>query len=169
MGSGKDTLAEILTDQIFSSKIYKLGEDIRKIVDIANPPNKRQKYQEYGQIVREQLGQDVWNKICSQKIKYDKTINDLMFPIIADGRQVNEAEFWKDKGYYVVGIEASISTRYKRLMIRDSACNWSRMFHDTETQAQFVVSQMSDYIVKNNFSLENLKQEAAKIAEIVKN
>ena len=88
MGSGKDSLAEMLVENISNAKIYKLGENIRGIVDAAGTPD-RALYQEYGQMVREVLGPDAWNNICLKKIEADRLVQKFNFPVIADGRQIN--------------------------------------------------------------------------------
>lgn len=154
MGAGKDTLAEMLQQQIFCSRIYKLGEDIRGLVDRAYPEGASRKlYQDYGQSTREALGPDVWNNVCKHKIERDKAETKGLFPIIADGRQLNECEYWHKQGFYVVGITTPIELRYERLVKRDGSCDRERMAHETETQAQFVVTQLADVVIENEAHL----------------
>lgn len=169
MGSGKDTLAAMLRARLCNSKIYKLGEDIRGIVDAAFPPeiNKRKLYQNYGQSVRKELGEDIWNKICKRKIEMDTQMCKFNLGIIADGRQINEYQFWKDLGFYVVGIDAPLKVREKRLIDRDGECDVNRMIHDTELQAQFVTTQLADYKVDNDCTMGFLEHIAEEIANIV--
>lgn len=169
MGSGKDTLAAMILDKINNSKIYKLGEEIRSMVDANNPGGDNRKlYQEYGQKRREVEGIDVWNNSCKRKIEMDSRVEKFKFPVIADGRQLNEAAYWKELGFYVVGITAPSQTRYDRLIERDGSCDITRMTHDTELQAQYVSTQIADYMVENDCSLEYLDYIAEEIAEIVK-
>ena len=172
MGAGKDTLAGMLRERIFCSKIYKLGEDIRGLVDRAYPENVNRKlYQDYGQSTRQSLGIDVWNNVCKNKIDRDQAEYRLLFPIIADGRQLNEHEFWLKQGFYIVGITTPMYMRFGRLLKRDGSCDRERMFHETELQAQFVATQQADYEIDNGAPLSagDLKAAADRIAEIIKN
>lgn len=169
MGSGKDTLAAMLTEKLCTASIYKLGENIRGLVDATAPPyaNRRKLYQEYGQQMRAEQGEDVWNKMCKTKIEADTRFCKFNLPIIADGRQINEYHYWKDWGFYTVGIESPLEMRRERLKVRDGECDVNRMIHDTELQAQFVTTQLADYSVDNDCSLEYLEYIAEEIANIV--
>lgn len=170
MGSGKDTLAEMLQEQMFGSKIYKLGKEIRETVDKACPDvvDKRPLYQDYGQVVRETLGIDAWNNIRSSEIELDKALHNYIIPIIADGRQINEYTYWKEKGFYIVGIEAPPEVRYERLVKRDGVCDRKKMFHDTELQAQYIVTQLADFQINNNYDLDILKCSCEAIIDEIK-
>lgn len=149
-------------------KIFKLGEDIRAIVDTACPnTNNRGLYQAYGQEVRKTLGPDAWNYICNHKIMAAQVHHTDLFPIIADGRQTNECEYWRLKGFLVVGINTAKDIREARLVKRDRVCDKSRMLHDTELQAQFVVTQMADIQICNNSDIEYLNFMAETISDMV--
>ena len=169
MGSGKDTLAAMLEEKIFGSRIYKLGEDIRGFVDkVMEGENNRSQYQDYGQMVRNNLGIDAWNRLCSYKINIDMDHDRVSIPIIADGRQVNEFEYWIERGFITIGLNTRQNKRIDRLIKRDSTCDIERMTHDTELQAQYVVTQMVDMEVCNDLDIEQLKKYAEMIANIIR-
>jgi len=169
MGSGKDTLAAMLEERIFMSKIYKLGEDIRGFVDkIMDGENNRSYYQDYGQMVRTTLIPDAWNRLCSYKIKRDIINDKLNFPIIADGRQVNEFEYWIERGFLTIGINTRQNIRIDRLEKRDGTCEVERLTHGTELQAQYIVTQMADMEIINDLGINQLKKFADMIAAEIK-
>lgn len=169
MGSGKDTLAEMLHERIFMGRIYKLGEDIRGFVDkIMDGENKRSHYQDYGQMVRETLIPDAWNRLCSYKINMDSNNDKMNFPIIADGRQVNEHEYWIKNGFLTIGLNTRQNTRIDRLVKRDGSCDIERMTHGTELQAQYIVTQMVDMEICNDLDINTLKKYADMIANVIR-
>lgn len=169
MGSGKDTLAGMLVEQIPMSKIFKLGEDIRGFVDgVTEGDNNRALYQDYGQSVRKLLGEDSWNIHCNKKIKRDLNKYQILFPIIADGRQLNEFDYWDKQGFLTIGIHVMQEERIRRLFERDGAVDIDRMTHDTELQAQFVATQMANTRISNDLNLTALRSKAQAISESVK-
>lgn len=169
MGSGKDTLAAMLEEKIFGSRIYKLGEDIRGFVDkVMDGENNRSQYQDYGQMVRTTLIPDAWNRLCEYKIKRDIDHDRVSIPLIADGRQVNEYEYWREKGFLTIGLNTRQNKRIDRLIKRDGTCDIERMTHDTELQAQYVVTQLVDMEICNDLEIDQLKKYADMIANVIR-
>lgn len=169
MGSGKDTLAAMLEERIFGSRIYKLGEDIRGFVDkVMDGDNNRAYYQDYGQMVRTNLGPDAWNRLCSYKIIQDIEQDKMNLPIIADGRQENEFDYWIKRGFFTVGINTRQNIRIDRLEKRDGTCDMERLTHGTELQAQYIVTQTVDMEVPNDLGMNELKKYSDMIAKLIR-
>lgn len=156
IASGKDTLADFLVEA-FNYKKLKLGKYIREQVDkLSLQPftDRRNEYQQYGQSCRRIFGYDVWNEATFREIDINLPVNF----IIADGRQVNEYDYWKSKGFFTVGIFADETTRDERVIARDGKSQKEHFNHETETQAGRCV-QKSDFIVNNNGGFEELHEQ----------
>jgi len=179
IGSGKDEVARILTEELGFYKL-KLGKYIREHVDLLaydEEMNKRGLYQDYGQWARKTYGDDVWNNITykeSQQIKeaaYDEmafnhtTHYNVNF-VVADGRQWNEVEFWRKKKYRVVGIYAPYQTRFLRVKDRDGFDQHAFSNHETELSATDIIqSGKCDFVITNEgIDLNMLKAEVIKMA-----
>lgn len=174
MGAGKDELALALRECIPGAAIYKLGGDIRKPIDKLSlyvpeiDENKRSFYQKYGQGLRELIHKDVWNYMTYDHIEMTKitqfTANTM--PVIADGRQMNEFEFWSEKGYLTIGIYASEKIRTSRLLKRDGYVpDESAFTHNTELQAMYIVLNKARISFDNCGNIEDLKKFAKKVSE----
>lgn len=166
MGSGKDEVADILKEYGYTK--VKLGKDIKENVDKYNYNNKptRPLYQQYGQLCRQLFGEDVWNAALAREILKMKAQYKINNFAIADGRQNNEFEFWKARGFITIGIVADADLRDKRIIKRDGTSQKEYFNHSTEIEAMECVKKC-DYIVENNESLSALKIRVKMIANMI--
>jgi dephospho-CoA kinase len=174
MGSGKDTLAELIDAELSRRCVtVKLGEHIRNIVDDVAENDlyvqgfKRQCYQSFGQGARESLGEHVWDYVALSAIDRIIRIEGNTIPIIPDGRQFPELEFWKEHGFLTVGINAPESMRKARLEERDGYVPDDKAFHHVnELQAAYIAENLCEYRRGNVDSLSRLGVYAKEIAII---
>ncbi|MEK5030811.1 AAA family ATPase [Paenibacillus sp. FSL R7-0302] len=177
MGSGKDELADLLKRSIKNSEVYKLGmlcRDIMRIVKVNH--NWIDKERELGQTIADKLreiDQNIMNDYvlslifehsnCDpSKNKSDTLTNQLgnenIFPIVCGGRTKEDLNYWRKKGFIVVGIKTDERTRKERLKKRNDEKNYEKDFeHITELEAKEIVSQDCDYCFSNDDSLEDLE------------
>jgi len=155
MGSGKDTVADTL-HELADYRTLKLGRWIREHVDLLyydeTPDRKRQLYQEYGQWARKNYGPDVWNVATLNSMSMlAGAFSSAPYPfVIADGRQVNEVEFWKKRGFHVVGVQADPFVRALRLRGRDGFNQETAFKHETEISAQYIMDNgLCDSMIDN--------------------
>jgi dephospho-CoA kinase len=166
MGSGKDTVADMLREYGYTTA--KIGKYIRENVDKYNYAfeNKRPLYQQYGQMCRQLFGENVWNETLKNDIKILSVQHGISNFAIADGRQLNEFEYWKSRGFLTVGILADANIRDKRLIERDGISQKQYFDHQTEIEAMECIQRCS-YIVNNNESFEFLKAQIDMIVKMI--
>ncbi|PTY92974.1 dephospho-CoA kinase [Heyndrickxia sporothermodurans] len=178
MGAGKDILADILSD-VLGAYVVKLGRRIREDVDhiyglLPDGPNKRKLYQDYGEGMRQIFGEDVWNLILHDNIKYG--IEKGHSHIIADGRQEHELKYWTKLGFVPIGITADEEIRIQRLKNRDGFDQSSTFDHITEKAVRNIVQKIEKelepageaFLIRNNGTIDELKSQAIKIAMQIK-
>ncbi|ALB45988.1 AAA family ATPase [Clostridium beijerinckii] len=148
MGSGKDTLAEQISNLRTNAHIYNMGALCREIMNIAkvNPKwvdNERSLGQDIADKLRE-VDKNIFGDYILSKIflrwqeKYGfncgyisgdeyngKVLNHLSkirkneLSIISGGRTIDDFRYWKEKKYLIVGIKISDRVRLNRLTLRD--------------------------------------------------
>lgn len=149
MGSGKDVLGEAIINRLDVATVFKLGKYIRKLGDLFG--GAREDYQNIGEGMREKVSIDIWNKVTETEIRMALIADPSMYPMICDGRQTHEFEYWHDKGFLTVGVSAPIKVRKRRLKDRDGYLPSPHAFvHDTEIRAHYVATQMCEILVKND-------------------
>jgi dephospho-CoA kinase len=170
MGAGKDETAKVLEDT-FQYIVMKLGKYIRKDCNKRNYRNmdERQLYQDYGQMCRKLFGEDVWNEVLKEDINswniiYKKIEKRELDFIIADGRQLNEFDYWTSKGFVTIGVYADEEIRKERLIKRDGKDQSQYFLHETELQAAECVKKCQ-YIIENNGTLDELREKVLEIAK----
>lgn len=170
IGAGKDTVAEILRE-LTGGKIVKLGKKIHEQVDEYYPllpegTNKRKLFQDYGERMRDVFGQDIWNYVLHNEIRYGLAIGQSY--IIADARQVKEYVYWKDRGFIPVGLKADAETRMNRVIGRDGFDQKANFNHYTEINARKIINEIQEktpqFIIQNDGSLNTLRK---RIEELV--
>ncbi|WP_040212712.1 hypothetical protein [Clostridium polynesiense] len=192
MGSGKDTLADMISFYNKDIKKYGLGDIIRSmkpVLRVSPEWNGRERgfYQSVADKLRE-IDKNILNKYCLSKMFSDYTKEDLkeikeeteyediihnlklingeFLPMIVGGRTYDDYDYWKNIGFMVVGIKTDRNLRMERLIVRDGeeVARKSDPNHNTEKNVADIVEK-SDYIVKNDGTLEDLKKEAEKLVE----
>jgi dephospho-CoA kinase len=151
MGSGKTTVANYLCDNYRFTK-FSLGKKIHEESKLHGNET-REEMQNYGQMMREIFGINVW---CDYVFNQSKSIYKT---ILDDGRQVNEFFYFLEKGYLPVGIVADINIRLERLKKRvDYEIDSKTFNHDTEIQASQCIERC-DIKIYNNGSYTDLVHE----------
>lgn len=163
MRSGKDTVADILVNEYNFTKIS-FGEGIRKIIEEFFPESlskgkPRHHYQFIGQELRK-LNKDVWinnmlkraENIRIQNLIYTGNSTDF---VVADGRQLNEAERLREEGYTIILVVADEITRIERMEKLNDDYTLDMLRHETEQQVDLIEP---DYVLLNTDSVDGLKR-----------
>lgn len=192
MGSGKDTLADMMIQSDKRIRKYGLGDIIRLIkkASLVVPEwngrertymqNTADKLREIDinilnqYALSEMLGENLGKFTLSEenyrkeldsyflKIREEKNI----IPMIVGGRTEADFEFWKDAGFATVGITISDETRKRRLLERDgleTAVN-SDSTHNTERDVAEIVKKCR-FRADNDGTLEDLHMEAERLTQ----
>lgn len=82
--------------------------------------------------------------------------------IVVGGRTMEDLEYWKSKNFLIVGVKVSEDIRKARLITRDGerVAKNSSSTHNTEVDVPRIVDNLSDEIIYNDGTLEDLKKEA---------
>ena len=193
MGSGKDTLADQIIEQDQRIKKYGLGDIIRLIkkVTLVDPVwfgDERTFMQLAADKLRE-IDLDILNhfalakmleenlsEISLSKDHYREDLDGLFhkirqesntIPMIVGGRTWKDYEYWTSRGFLDVGILVDGHKRIDRLTVRDGdeIAQKSNSAHNTEKDVRDIIDQCA-VKVDNNGSLEDLKQEAARVVSL---
>lgn len=116
--SGKGEVANYLKSKGFL--YYSLSDVIRDKATKRNIEHSRYNLIKLGNELREKFGADYLAKQINNKIKQQLKINKNQNFIIDSIRSPYEAkEFMKNKDFILIGIDASIEIRFKRLLARN--------------------------------------------------
>lgn len=193
MGSGKDTLADLMMEAEPRVKKYGLGDAMRYMSRIATVDpqwfdNQRTFMQQMADKMRE-IDPDVFNQFALATMlmenlpdydlrgqDYDAILKDHfkqihqrgVLPIIVGGRTWMDYDFWKDRRFLTVGIDIDRQVRLDRLRQRDgdAVALKSDGAHNTERDVYDII-QKCQVKADNNGDLENLRQEAQRILELL--
>lgn len=85
--------------------------------------------------------------------------------IIVGGRTLQDLEYWRDKNFLIVGVKISEEIRRNRLVQRDGerVVKNSSSKHNTEVDVAYIVNDLSDEIIYNDGTLDDLKKEAVEL------
>lgn len=193
MGSGKDTLADLITEQDQRIKKYGLGDIIRLIkkVTLVDPAwfgDERSFMQLAADKLRE-IDMDILNHFALAKMLEDNLTEitltkenyrqdlDRLFrkikeeantiPMIVGGRTWKDYDYWTSRGFLAVGIVVDAEKRIDRLTERDGEeiAGKSNSAHNTEKDVQAIIDKC-EVKVDNNGTLESLKHEAARVIRL---
>lgn len=153
MRTGKDTVADLLIND-HDFKKYSLATGIGEIIykyfpnawDNGKP---RHHYQHIGQQLRE-LDKNVWINYLLSSVERD----GVERVVVADGRQVNEADALRKEGYLIVLVKTEEETRIKRILESGDNFNPEQLNHETEQQVDKITP---DVVIRNDGTLEDLK------------
>jgi len=112
--------------------------------------------------MRKIFDENIWNELLWSGVRDTDCIK-----IIADGRQVNEYNFWvNERGYIPIGIITNDEIRKNRLISRDGY-DQSELFDNIpDNQVDDVINRIRDentgYIIYNNGNFEDLYKEVEK-------
>lgn len=193
MGSGKDTLADLIIEADPDFSKYGLGDIIRvlKKVSLVDPNwlgNERTFMQTTADKLRE-IDKDLLNHYALAdmllehlgdfkltKENYREDLNGIfqrireeahVIPLIVGGRTWKDYEYWTKRGFLSVGIVVDPEIRLRRLTRRDGTeiASRSNAAHNTEKDVGEIIRKC-EITVDNNHGLEELKQEAGRLVEI---
>ena len=193
MGSGKDTLADLVIEADHRIKKYGLGDIIRLIkkVTLVDPVwfgDERTFMQLAADKLRE-IDMDILNHFALAKMleenladfkltkeNYREDLDGLFrkirleadtIPMIVGGRTWKDYDYWTKRGFLAVGILVDAEKRILRLTERDGeeVAQKSNSAHNTEKDVRNIIDRC-EIKVDNNGSLEALKSEAARLANL---
>jgi len=157
--SGKDTLAKILLEKLSGYRRIGIGDAIkleygkRNNLSFEQIEQNKSKYRqdliELGNYGRN-IDEDFWLKNLAG---FDKII-------VPDVRVSHEADFFKDRGAFLVRVESDYDNRSKRGTIVNN---------DDYTETALDDYPFFNIIVENNSSYEDLKKEADKVINLFLN
>ena len=134
MGSGKSTIAKYLCENYGYNK-FSLGEKIHSECKLYKMHD-REHLQKYGQMMRKIFNENIW---CDYLISRSKGIDKI---VIDDARQLNEYDYFIEKGYLPIAVIANEELRLERLQKRvDYMINPKTFKHETELQAMQCVNK----------------------------
>jgi dephospho-CoA kinase len=164
MGSGKDTLADILI--LHGFKKYEYSDVIKEELDKANMKPTRENLRNMGNVMRERYGPDVLSKKIYEKILSDKVENVIVCGIM----NIGEVEFFKRmEGFKLVWVEAEEETRKRRVIERDLTKdpNTGEEFKDMDNKELSTgigeIMEMADFVIINNGTVEELEKKAREV------
>lgn len=178
MRSGKNTVADILSSQ-YNFKQYAFGTGIGEIIDKFYPNARangkpRQHYQHIGQELRK-LDEDVWINYLLKTISCDYVTqafgsvwskNIEFKAVVTDGRQVNEAEALREKGYIIVKVVAPDEVRLHRMSVLKDNMSPANLTHETELQLDSITA---DYTINNDGTYADLVEKVTELVNDIKN
>lgn len=194
MGSGKDTLADILMSLDNRLKKYGLGDVMRMLKKISTVDPKwfkdeRTFMQTCADKLREidinilnhyalaRMFEENLDEYELTKENYRSDLDNLfkrikleknVIPIIVGGRTYADYDYWKNIGFATVGILISNETRIERLITRDgkTVADNSDSTHNTEKDVRDII-QKCEFKVSNDGTLEDLKNESENLLKIL--
>lgn len=171
MRSGKDTVYELMRDEVVSrlitqnsqekyilvsSKQFAFGDELKRFAHMLFPERfvdgkkDRELYQKFGQMMRE-INPDIWVNKVEQSIRQQllSEQSDVYVSFITDLRQPNEYNYCKEHDFYVVRVHADDESRLARMVATGDNFAEEHLKHDTESH---VDSYVVDYHIDNSYS-----------------
>lgn len=142
-GSGKSTVAQYI-ELIYGHKIMSLGRKIHQESRLHGNET-REEMQQYGQMMRKIFGENIWCDYLMSQVDLSKEQI-----VIDDARQLNEFEYFTDKGFIPIGVVANEEIRLQRLKNRvNYEVKKESKKHETEVQARQNIERCK-IIIENN-------------------
>lgn len=194
MGAGKDALAAQFIELRDKAKIYNMGVLCREMMKVSKVNHRWKDMERYiGQTVADKLREMDINIMCDyilsliyengqKKYGWDNShleeeafeqalkeqlsiIRDHELSIIVGGRTLSDLNYWRDKGYLIIGIRISPEIRKKRLISRDGeeVVKNSNTKHNTEVDVPYILDNLCHEVIYNDGTLEELKKSAEEI------
>ena len=152
MRSGKDTVAEMIADELGSGRTAIVGfaDNVRWVAELTGKPGERKDLQAIGEKMRE-VSPTFW----IDALFYDLTGFDEEHVVVKDVRHVNEAAALRAAGYHIVRVHAYDLDRFVRSGL--DHLEWlSVAEHSTETESALIVG---DYTIMNTADKVYLQQQ----------
>lgn len=190
MGSGKDTLADLIIEEDLRFKKYGLGDIIRLIkkVTLVDPAwfgNERTFMQLAADKLRE-IDMDILNHFALAKMleenleevkltrenyqadlnaQFQKILtNRDVIPMIVGGRTWKDYDYWTGRGFLAIGLVVDAKKSMERLIARDGEeiASKSDPSHNTEKDVRDIIKKC-ELKVDNNGTLDDLKLEVERV------
>lgn len=162
MGSGKDVVAEMLSELIPNCALYNIGFICRELMKVSKVNNNwTDKKRELGQLAADKLREIDINIL--NDYTYALTLEDKCFNIIIGGRTMDDFDYWKNKGFLTVGVTVDSDVRLQRLKKRDGVVDIDSFKHSTENSAGFIANNLCEVVLNNSFTLDILKENLTSI------
>ena len=173
IASGKEVVKKHLESRC-GGVSFKFSDILRNILDDLDVPTERDNIIKLSTFLRQTYGEDLLAKVLTKQVK--EAEDDL---VIVDGiRRLADIEYLKDlDNFYLIAITADLKIRYQRVLSRnenpgDAEKTWEDFLADeareTEVSISAVVNQ-ADYILENNGTLEELKNQIDKTLTLIQN
>ncbi|SKA86226.1 hypothetical protein SAMN05428976_10856 [Clostridium sp. USBA 49] len=191
MGSGKDELARQICTLRKNAKIYKMSVLCREMMKVSKVNPKWAGKERYiGQAIADKIRELDINIMCDyilaliyerwqEKYGWDNTkLNDEEYKkellnqlaiirneelsIIVGGRTITDFNYWKEKGYLIVGIKVNEEVKKQRLIDRDGEITVknSNSEHNTESDIPYIINNLCDEVIINDGTIEDLRNAA---------
>lgn len=191
MGAGKDALAEIICSLREKAVIYKMSVLCREMMKVSKVNYDwigRERY--IGQTIADRFRELDINIMCDyvlaliyekgqRKYGWDNSslegeafdnkvleqlskITEDELPLIVGGRTLTDVQYWKNKGFLIVGLRVSEAVKRRRLLERDGeeAIKNSNYRHNTEADIPEILSKYCHEIIINDGTLKDLRNTA---------
>lgn len=170
MRSGKDTVAQMLTDRLdgetvqlaFSTGIHEVIQNYMPHLYESGKPRKA--LQEIGQLLR-QFDPDVWvNRLFKTVAELSET-GSYSNILVTDVRQPNEVARLRAEGFVILKVTAPMEVRLQRA--KQAGDNFSPEMFQHETERD-IDSYPYDYLIDNAGDLQELEDAVAKLIDCLR-
>lgn len=166
--SGKDSVAEILTELGFPIQRIAFGDAMKEMFHLANPnvprsPKPTFKYIKYGTAMRKE-DPEVFIKPTMSKLWFEQALdkgNDRTRSyVFTDVRQPNELEAVKEAGFKIVRVFAAEEVRVARMLANGESV--SREILEAHTE-KYMDDYQEDFLLVNNWARDELRRQVVEL------
>ncbi|EJV59330.1 hypothetical protein [Bacillus mycoides] len=166
--SGKDSVAEILTELGFPVQRIAFGDAMKEMYHLANPNVSRSpkpifKYIKFGTAEREK-DPEIFIRPTMSKLWFEQALdrgNDRERSyIFTDVRQPNELTAVKEAGFKIVRVFSAKEVRVARMLANGEAVSEEILNAHTEN---YLDDYNEDFLLVNNWSREELKRQVVEL------
>ncbi len=169
LSAGKGATAQYIIEKHHASR-YGFSDSLRDITRRLHLAENRKNLQNLSTILRQEFGEDILANAMLEDIK-----NDTHDYIVVEGirREADIKHLALLPGFHLIGIEADINVRYKRVTTRaqntdDKVKSFDEFVEDHKQEPEMAIVPLmlkSNYMIDNNGDIEKLH---AQIDEIIK-
>ncbi|MEK4910584.1 dephospho-CoA kinase [Niallia sp. FSL M8-0099] len=156
--AGKDEVANRIyhTHDYFEKLAF--GDALKRLYHellpwVPTDPKPRAGYQKFGQLAREQFGEDIWIRHAERMLGFYERVKRPDGVLITDLRQPNEYEWARANGWIIVRVTAPDELRLARAKAAGDQFDAKDLAHDTE---QHVGAFDVDYEIVNDGTIDEL-------------
>jgi len=156
--TGKDTVKEriLMTNDYFVPIAF--GDALKRLYHDLLPwvpehPKPRAGYQQFGQAMREQFGEDIWIRHAERMLDFYARHKRYDGVVLSDLRQPNERDWARANGFTIVRVTAPTETRLERAKHAGDKFDEADLAHDTESHFE---SFETDFEIVNAGNFDDL-------------